>query len=112
MVSWSDFFGRTFIDVTLRERSRVQRDLRHVGEPLEDGEDALKVIRHGGVCDSIVVHDLDPSQLVVGCIDLSSQNLHIWRNLILSHTDSHWDKDFCKSFYFVLISQLSSKNTY
>lgn len=40
-------------------------NLRHIGEPLQDGEDTLKVIWHGGVRDSVVVHDLDPSQLVV-----------------------------------------------
>lgn len=73
----------TFIDLKakLHELSHIQQNLWHIGEPLEDGEDAFKVIRHGGVCDSIIMHDLDPSQLVVGSIDLSAQNLHRNRDL-------------------------------
>lgn len=47
------------------QNEHIETNLWHIGEPLEDGEDALKVIWHSGVCDSIVVHDLDPSQLVV-----------------------------------------------
>lgn len=52
--------------------AKVLTHLRHVGEPLEDGKDTLKVIWHCGVCDSIIVHDLDPSQLVVGSVNFSA----------------------------------------
>ena len=61
-------------------------DLWHVREPPEDGEDTLKVIWHSGVSDSIVVHDLDSSQLVVGSVDLSAQNLYKSKEL-----DEHGD---------------------
>lgn len=50
---------------TTKKIKHVHTNLWHIGEPLQNGEDALKVIWHGGVRDSIVVHDLDPSQLVV-----------------------------------------------
>ncbi len=70
----SDLFSY-FYEAALSELSHIQPNLWHIGEPLEDGEDAVKVIWHSAVCDSIVVHDLDPSQLVVGSIDLSAQNL-------------------------------------
>lgn len=63
-------------------QARILTNLWHVGEPLEDSEDALKVIWHCGVCDSIIVHDLDPSQLVVGSIDFPAQNLHRNTNLL------------------------------
>lgn len=63
-------------------------NLWHEGEPLEDGEDALKVIWHCGVCDSIIVHDLDPSQLVIGSINFSAQNLpRNTNNFIKRETD-------------------------
>lgn len=66
---------------TLHEISNIQPNLWHIGEPLQDGEDSLEVIWHSGVCDSIIVHDLDSSQLVVGSIDLSAQNLFRNRDL-------------------------------
>lgn len=50
-------------------------DLWHVGEPLQDGENTLKVVRHRGVCDSVVVHDLHTTQLVVGGVNLTTKNL-------------------------------------
>lgn len=69
-------------------KAAILTNLRHVGEPLEDGEDALKVIWHCGVCDSIIVHDLDPSQLVVGSIHFSAQNLpRNTKNFIKRETD-------------------------
>lgn len=79
--------GYFYIDLktTLHELSHIQPNLWHIGEPLEDGEDALKVIWHGGVSHSIIVHDLDPSQLVVGGINLSAQNLHRNKYLYLLH---------------------------
>lgn len=49
--------------------------LRHIGEPAQDSENALKVIGHRGVRHSVVVHDLDASQLVVGGVHFSTQNL-------------------------------------
>lgn len=49
--------------------AQILTHLRHVGEPLQDGKHTLKVIWHRGVRDSIVVHDLDPSQLVVGSVN-------------------------------------------
>ena len=49
--------------------------LRHIGEPPQDSENALKIIGHRSVRHSVVVHDLDASQLVVGGVHFSTQNL-------------------------------------
>ena len=49
--------------------------LGHVGEPLQQGEHALEVVADGGVRHAVVVHDLDPPQLVVGRVHLAAQNL-------------------------------------
>lgn len=53
----------------------LKPDLRHVGEPLQDGVNAVKVVRHRGVCDAVVVHDLHAAQLVVGRVHLATENL-------------------------------------
>lgn len=37
----------------------------HVGQPLQEGENALKVVTDGVVGHAVVVHDLDSTQLVV-----------------------------------------------
>lgn len=60
--------------------SLIQQNLWHVREPLQDSKDTLKVIWHTGVCDSIIVHDLNSAKLVVGSIHLSAQNLERNRN--------------------------------
>lgn len=52
--------------------ANILTNLWHIGEPLQDGEDALKVIWHCGVRDSIIVHDLDASQLIVGSVNFSA----------------------------------------
>lgn len=49
--------------------------LGHVGEPLQDGVDPREVIRDGDMGDAIVVHDLHPSQLVVGGVNFTAQHL-------------------------------------
>lgn len=49
--------------------------LGYVGEPLQDGVDPLKVIWHGDMGNTVVVHDLHSSQLVVGSVNLPSQHL-------------------------------------
>lgn len=49
--------------------------LGHVGEPLQDIEDSLKVVTNGGVGHTIVVHDLNPTKLVVRCVHFSAQHL-------------------------------------
>lgn len=46
--------------------------LRHIGQPLQDGINALEVVRHDDVGDAIVIHDLHATQLVVGCVNLSA----------------------------------------
>lgn len=60
--------------------SLIQQNLWHVREPLQDSKDTLKVIWHTGVCNSIIVHDLNSAKLVVGSIHLSAQNLERNRN--------------------------------
>ena len=49
--------------------------LWHIGQPLQDGVNALEVVRHGDVGDAVVVHDLHAAQLVVGRVNLSAQDL-------------------------------------
>lgn len=47
----------------------------HVGQPLQKCEDSLKVVTNGAVGHAVVVHDLDSTKLVVGCVDFSTQHL-------------------------------------
>lgn len=49
--------------------------LRHIRQPFQNGADTLKVIWHSDVGDPVGVHDLHAAQLVVGRVDLSSQDL-------------------------------------
>lgn len=51
------------------------RYLGHVGEPLEDGVDAFKVVGDSHVGDPVVVHDLHSAQLVVRRVDFPAQDL-------------------------------------
>lgn len=51
--------------------------LGHVGEPLQESVDPLKVVAHCAVCHSVVVHDLNASQLIVRCVDLPTQDLQV-----------------------------------
>lgn len=54
---------------------RADGYLGHVGEPVQQHVDSLKVITHSAVCHTVVVHDLNPTQLVVGGVYLSTQHL-------------------------------------
>lgn len=56
-------------------RHRARTYLWHVGEPLQDSVDPFKIITHSAVGHAVVVHDLDPAQLVVGGINLPSKHL-------------------------------------
>lgn len=49
--------------------------LGHVGQPLQQSKDALKVVTNGAVGHAVVVHDLNSAQLVVGRVNFSTQNL-------------------------------------
>lgn len=49
--------------------------LWYIGQPFQNGADSLEVIWHGDVGDPVGVHDLHATQLVVGCVDFSSQDL-------------------------------------
>lgn len=49
----------------------------HVGQPLQKREDSLKVITNSSVGHTIVVHDLNATELVVGCVHFSAQ--HLWQ---------------------------------
>lgn len=57
------------------ELCRARNYLWHVGKPLQDGVDSFKVITDSAVCHPVVVHDLDPSQLVVGGVNFPSKHL-------------------------------------
>lgn len=47
----------------------------HVGQPLQQRVDALEVVANGVVGHAIVVHDLNPAQLVVGGVHFPAQHL-------------------------------------
>ena len=49
--------------------------LWHIGQPLQDGTNTLEVIWHSDMRDAIVMHDLHTSQLVVGRVNVSAQDL-------------------------------------
>ena len=53
----------------------LQPYLGDVGQPLHNGCHSLHVARDGHVSDSVVMHDLYPSQLGVGGVHLSTQHL-------------------------------------
>lgn len=55
--------------------SRARNYLWHVGKPLQNSVDSFKIITHGAVRHSVVVHDLDPAQLVVGGVNFPSKHL-------------------------------------
>lgn len=57
------------------ELCRARNYLWHVGKPLQDGVDSFKVITDSAVCHPVVVHDLDPSQLVVGGVNFPPKHL-------------------------------------
>jgi len=54
---------------------RARNYLGHVGKPQQDSVDSFKIVAHGAVGHPVVVHDLDPAQLVVGGVHLPSQHL-------------------------------------
>lgn len=54
---------------------RPRSYLWHVGKPLQDGVNAFKVITDSVMGHPVVVHDLDPSQLVVGGVNFPSKHL-------------------------------------
>lgn len=54
---------------------RPRSYLWHVGKPLQNGVDSFKVVTDCVVCHPVVVHDLDPSQLVVGGVNFPSKHL-------------------------------------
>lgn len=47
----------------------------HVGEPLQQSKDALKIITDSAVGHPVVVHDLNATKLIVGCVNFSAQHL-------------------------------------
>lgn len=49
--------------------------LWHVGKPLQNSVDPFKIVTHSAVRHSVVVHDLDPAQLVVGGINFPAKHL-------------------------------------
>lgn len=55
--------------------------LWHIGQPLQDGTNTLEVIWHSDMRDAIVMHDLHTSQLVVGRINISAQDL-LWHDTV------------------------------
>lgn len=57
------------------ELCRPRNYLWHVGKPLQNGVDSFKVITDRAMCHPVVVHDLDPSQLVVGGVNFPSKHL-------------------------------------
>lgn len=60
-------------------KTRPELYLGHVGQPLQEREDALEVIAHRAVGDAVVVHDLDSAQLVVGRVHFPAQHLEVRR---------------------------------
>lgn len=54
------------------ESQQEQDYLGHVGQPLQQVKDSLKVIADSTVGHTVVVHDLNSTQLVVGGVHLSA----------------------------------------
>lgn len=50
-------------------------NLGHIGEPSNSGSNSLQVCGGHGVGDAIVVHDLNPTQLVVAGVHRTTQHL-------------------------------------
>lgn len=59
---------------TLRS-CRAGSYLWHVGKPLQNSVDSFKIITHSAVRHPVVVHYLDPAQLVIGGINFPSKHL-------------------------------------
>lgn len=54
---------------------RARNYLGHVGKPQQNSVDSFKIVAHGAVGHPVVVHDLDPAQLVVGGVHLPTKHL-------------------------------------
>lgn len=70
---WLMFLAVRCINCLNKETNEMY--LWHVGEPLQNGIDTFKVITYSAVGHSIVMHDLDATQLVIRSIHLSSKHL-------------------------------------
>ena len=53
----------------------ISPHLWYVGEPFEQGTDAVKVLAADVVRDAVLVHDLHTAQLIIGGVYLTAQQL-------------------------------------